>query len=187
MSSLGSILRGMDSFCRRLVSLIDGLNYWVGHGVAWATLGLVLLVAADVFMRYVLSISFVFTQELEWHVFAFIFLMGAGCTLLYDGHVRVDIFYQQLGPKGKAWVNLLGVIFLLIPGCYLVIDTAIPWVYNSYLIMEGSPDPGGIPYRFIIKSTVPIGFTLLLLQGISLGIKSLYTLLGKDLGEGYTG
>jgi len=76
---------------------MDTINEWVGRGVAWVTLGLVLVVFIDVVMRYLFNTSFVFTQELEWHLFGFIFLIGAGYTLLHNGHVRVDIIYQRLG------------------------------------------------------------------------------------------
>ena len=156
------------------------MNEWVGRGVAWVTLGLVLVVFIDVIMRYLFNTSFVFTQELEWHLFGFIFLIGAGYTLLHDGHVRVDIFYQRLGFKAQAWVNLFGVIFFLLPGCVLVITTSWHFVVKAYSILEGSPDPGGIPYRFIIKGTITVGFVLLCLQGISLGIHSLMRILGRE-------
>jgi len=165
----------------KLCRWIDTLNTWVGRVVAWATALVVAVVFIDVVMRYAFNVSFVFTQELEWHLFAFIFLMGAGYTLLKDGHVRVDIFYQKMSPKGQAWINLLGVIFFLIPGCYMVITTSIPFVYHAWSIMEGSPDPGGIPYRFILKSCIPAGFVLILLQGLSLGVKSLLTILGAEI------
>ena len=91
---------------KTITRLIDKMNEWVGSGVAWVTLGLVLVVFVDVVMRYLFNKSFVFTQELEWHLFGFIFLIGAGYTLLHDGHVRVDIIYQRLGIKGRAWINL---------------------------------------------------------------------------------
>lgn len=163
----------------KAVSLfIDTLNRWVGKGVAWVTLGLVAVVFVDVVMRYAFKTSFVFTQELEWHLFAFIFLMGAGYTLFHDGHVRVDIIYQRLNAKGRAWVNLLGVIFFLIPGCIMVVLTSWKFVANSWAIMEGSPDPGGVPFRFLVKGCILVGFVLLLLQGISLGIKSLLEVMG---------
>ena len=159
---------------------IDTLNEWVGRGVAWVTLGLVVVVFVDVLMRYILNISFVFTQELEWHLFGFIFLIGAGYTLLHDGHVRVDIIYQRAGWKGRAWVNLCGVLLFLIPGCIMVISTSWKFTMNSFAILEGSPDPGGIPFRFILKGCIPVGFTLLLFQGISLGLHSFMQILGIE-------
>ena len=165
---------------RRLCSWIDALNEWVGRGTGWAAFGLVVVVFVDVVMRYLFNKSYVFAQELEWHLFAFIFLIGAGYTLLCDGHVRVDIIYQRYGPKGKAWTNLLGVIFFLIPGCLLIITTSWHFAFRAWVIGEGSPDPGGIPYRFIVKGLIPVGFSLLLLQGISLGLRSLLQLLNIE-------
>jgi TRAP-type mannitol/chloroaromatic compound transport system permease small subunit len=167
-------------FLQGLCRCIDNLNAWVGWVVAWVTLGLVLVVFTDVVMRYVFRTSFVFTQELEWHLFAFIFLIGGGYTLLQDGHVRVDIIYQKLGFKARAWVNLLGVLLLLIPGCLLIIITSWKFVYQSWSILEGSPDPGGIPLRFLLKACIPAGFMLLLLQGLSLGIHSLMQIAGFE-------
>ena len=168
---------------KQLGQRIDTLNQWVGRGVAWVTLGLVLVVFVDVVMRYLFNTSFVFTQELEWHLFGFIFLIGAGYTLLHDGHVRVDIIYQRVGFKPRAWINLCGVILFLIPGCIMVISTSWTFMANSFAMLEGSPDPGGIPFRFVLKSCIPIGFTLLLLQGISLGIHSLLQILGMEKAE----
>ena len=167
-------------FLKKLSHWIDTLNEWIGRGVSWVTLALVVVVFVDVVMRYLFNTSFVFTQELEWHLFAFIFLIGAGYTLLHDGHVRVDIIYQRFGEKGRAWINLIGVIFFLLPGCIMVIVTSWEFVYNAWAVMEGSPDPGGIPYRFIVKGTITVGFLLLTLQGISLGISSLLQILGKE-------
>ena len=164
-----------------VIRWIDTLNQWVGNFVSWTAALVVVVVFVDVVMRYAFKTSFVFTQELEWHLFAFIFLMGAGYTLLKDGHVRVDIFYQRLTPRGKAWINLIGVLLFLIPGSYLIIATSLKWVYNAWAVMEGSPDPGGIPYRWVLKACVPAGFTLILLQGISLGLKSAMTLVGVEL------
>ncbi len=167
-------------FLERLCRWIDTLNEWVGRGTSWIALGLVLIVFVDVVMRYLFNTSFVFVQELEWHLFALIFLMGAGYTLLYDGHVRVDIFYQRYGLKGKAWTNLLGVVLFLIPGCLMIIATSWHFVYRAWVIGEGSPDPGGIPYRFIVKGLIPAGFSLLLLQGISMGVHSLLQILNIE-------
>jgi TRAP-type mannitol/chloroaromatic compound transport system permease small subunit len=165
-------------FLQRICGWIDALNTWVGRAVAWVTFLVVVVVFSDVVMRYAFNISYVFTQELEWHLFSVIFLIGAGYTLLQDGHVRVDIIYQRFGAKGKAWINFVGVLVFLLPGCYMVIATSLNFVQMAFASLEGSPDPGGVPYRFILKACIPVGFSLMTLQGISLGIKSLLTILG---------
>lgn len=162
---------------------IDWINERVGRGVAWVTTGLVAVVFTDVVMRYLFNTSYVFTQELEWWLFGFIFLMGAGYTLLHDGHVRVDIIYQRLGSKGQAWINLIGVFFFMLPGCLMVIITSWKFTYNSWAILEGSPDPGGIPYLFLIKGTITVGFILLSLQGLSLGLHSILQVAGLEAFE----
>ncbi len=169
-------MKTLATLCR----LIDDLNEWIGRGAAFVTLGLVVVVFTDVIMRYLLNTSFVFVQELEWHLFALIFLVGAGYTLRHDGHVRVDIIYQRLTPAARAWVNLVGVTLFLLPGCTMVIITSFKFFYNSWSILEGSPDPGGVPYRFLIKGGIPVGFSLLLVQGLSLGVHSLLTILDKE-------
>ncbi len=163
----------------KLLRSIDAINRFIGRIASFSAFLLVLVVFFDVLMRYLFKKSWVFTQEMEWHLFAFLFLMAAGYTLLQDAHVRVDILYQNLSPKGKAWINLIGTLFFLIPGCLMVIATSFKFTLNSYLVKEGSPDPGGIPFRFLIKGCIPVGFSLLLLQGIAMGIRSLMFLLGK--------
>lgn len=173
-------MRYLTSICTG----IDRMNVVVGKAVCWGTLGMVIVTFADVVMRYLFNTSFVFTQELEWHLFAFVFLMGAGYTLYVEGHVRVEVFYGKCSAKTKAWINILGVLIFLIPSCVIFIKAGIPFVLSSISVMEGSPDPGGIPFRFILKACIPAGYLLLLLQGISLGIKSLSTLLGVDMKEG---
>lgn len=168
-------------FLRSISAKIDGFNLTVGKAVSWGTLGMVLVTFTDVVMRYAFNTSFVFTQELEWHLFAFVFLMGAGYTLYVEGHVRVEVFYGKLSRQSKAWINVFGVLIFLIPSCAVFIKSGIPFVQSSITVMEGSPDPGGIPYRFILKACIPAGYTLLLLQGVSLFLKSIFVLMGVNL------
>ncbi len=158
---------------------LDSLNEATGTAVSWLTSVLVVLFCADVALRYIFNISYAAVFELEWHLFAVIFLLGAGYTLKHDKHVRVDVIYSKFNEKQQAWVNLLGVLLFLLPLCVVIIKTSLLFVYNSWIINEGSPDPGGLPYRYIIKSAIPLGFSLLLLQGISLGLKSLVVILNK--------
>ncbi len=167
---------------KQIVRICDSINEWVGSFiVAPAVFLFILIIFSNVIMRYVFNTSFVFMAELEWHVFAFIFLIGAGFTLLHDGHVRVDIFYSAMDRKKQAYINLFGVILFLIPSCYIVLTTTIPWVIVSYKIGEISIDPGGIPARFLLKATLPVGYFLMLIQGASLFLKSLFIILGKPL------
>jgi len=167
---------------KKAVIFCDKINEWIGSFIVTSAVFLfILVIFSNVIMRYVFNTSFVFMSELEWHVFAFIFLMGAGFTLLHDGHVRVDIFYSMVDRKKQALINLLGVLFFLIPSCYVVLRTSIPWVIVAYEVGEVSIDPGGIPARFLLKATVPMGYFLMLIQGLSLFVKSLLTLLGKPL------
>lgn len=168
----------------RIVRTIDRLNSWVGKLAGFVALLMVLVVTTDVIMRYAFDTTFVAVQELEWHLFGVLFLIGAGYTLLVDGHVRVDVFYQRLSPKGQAWINLLGVIFFLLPGCFLVLETSWQFFDMSLSINEGSPDPGGLPARWVLKSFIPLGFSLVTLQGISMGIKAFLEIIGKPYDSG---
>lgn len=171
------------SWVAGLVRKIDGLNLKVGTLVSWLSFGLLLLVVFDVVMRYVFKKSFVAVQEAEWHIFAVFFLIGGGYTLLKDSHVRVDIFYQRMSARLQAWINLLGVLFFLLPGCYLVIKTSSKFAWTSWLIREASADPGGLPGRYLLKGVVAVAFVLIAVQGVSMGLKSLMVLLGKPLPE----
>ncbi len=166
-------------FMKNIIHFIHVMSEWSGYLIAWLVLIMALIIVYDVSMRGLFSIGSVALQELQWHLFALIFLLGAGYTLKQDDHVRVDIIYQShwMTPRRQAWVNLLGGIFFLIPFCLLIISSSLPFVYDSYLHQEGSPDPGGLPYRFLIKAAMPIGFSLLLLQGIADILKNLLNLL----------
>ena len=159
---------------------LDLINETTGKAVSWLTTALVALFCLDVALRYIFNISYAGVFEMEWHLFAVIFLVGAGFSLRHDKHVRVDVFYSRFTEKQQAWVNLLGVFIFLLPLCVVIIKTSLLFVYNSWIIREGSPDPGGLPARYIIKSAIPIGFLLLFLQGISLAIKSLLTILNPS-------
>ncbi|SFM78980.1 TRAP transporter small permease subunit [Thermodesulforhabdus norvegica] len=167
----------VEKLCARL----DQVNRIVGRGISYVSLLMVVVITVDVILRYAFNITFVFVQELEWHLFAVLFLIGAGYTLLYDAHVRVDVFYQRFSKKTRAWINFLGCIFFLFPGCYLVIVTSLKFVAASWAVREGSPDPGGLPARYLLKAMIPLGFGLIALQGIPLMIRSFMTIIGRDI------
>ncbi len=148
---------------------LDQFSEFSGKLVSWLVLAMVLLVSYDVTMRYLFLSGSIALQEMEWHLFSLIFLVGAAYTLKHDDHVRLDLFYKSrfMNDERRAWVNLLGSLLLLIPFCILIIITSWPFVFQAYIHLEGSPDPGGLPYRWILKAGIPLGFTLLLLQGVA--------------------
>jgi TRAP-type mannitol/chloroaromatic compound transport system permease small subunit len=137
-----------------------------GRLVRWTVLLLVLITVVDVFMRYFLKAGNIAVQEFEWHLFAALFLFGSSSSLASDQHVRVDVLYSRFSVKTKAAINLFGTLFFLLPFCSVVIWTSSGFMMQSYQIMEGSPDPGGLPFRFIAKSMIPIGFSLLVIIGV---------------------
>ncbi|HHJ80845.1 MAG TPA: TRAP transporter small permease subunit [Candidatus Tenderia electrophaga] len=166
----------------KLANAIDQLSEWFGRLTAWLVVALVLLVCYDVSMRYLFQAGSVALQELEWHIFALIFLLGAAYTLKHDEHVRVDVFYQskRMTPRRQAMVNLFGCLFMLLPFCVLMIVSAAPFVEMSFGWAESSPDPGGLPYRWLLKAMIPAGFVLLFLQGLALSIHSLLAIVRAD-------
>lgn len=170
-------------FLHVCVRWIDWLNEKLGLLIAWLTTLLVLVVCYDVFSRYLLKKSIVAVQELEWHLFAMIFLLGAAYTLKHDKHVRVDVIFNRLSPKKQAWVNLVGSLFFLIPFCLLVMWASMSFVSHSFAIREVSPDPGGLPARYLLKAAIPVGFFFLLLQGISQFFSSLLAILDTSAPE----
>ena len=161
----------------RIAHRIDRTNEWVGRGAYWLTLLMVGVGAYNALVRYLdrftgLGLSSNTYIELQWYMYSLIFLLGAAWTLKHDAHVRVDVLFARLTPRGRAWVNLGGALLFLLPFCILVIGMSWPTVYNSWAVLEVSPDPGGLP-RYPIKTAIPVAFFLLFLQGISLAIKQI--------------
>ena len=138
----------------------------IGDSCSWLSFILVILISLDVFLRYIFNFSSASLYELEWHMFAIIFLIGSSLTLQRDEHERVDVFYNRVSDKGKNVMNLIGNLIFLLPFTIIIFYTSIPFVEDSFNILESSPDPGGLPFRFLIKSMIPISFLLLATQGV---------------------
>jgi TRAP-type mannitol/chloroaromatic compound transport system permease small subunit len=160
------------------ISISDKIIEWTGNKVSWLTALLVLIICYDVVMRYLFNSSSVAIYELEWHIFALIFLLGAAFALKHDRHVRVDVFYSRFPKMAKAWVNLVGTVLLLGPFCWILMVEGSDYMINSFRLLESSPDPGGLPARYIIKSAIPVGFTLVFIQAINLVFKNILVLVG---------
>jgi len=150
----------------RLIAWIAKLGSPCGRLISWCTLLLVIVTVTDVSLRYLFDAGNIAVQELEWHLFGLVFLLSAAWGLEEDAHVRIDIFYGRFGERGQALVNIFGCLVFLLPFAALIVWTSLPFVEQSWAVLERSPDPGGLPYRFLLKSAIPLAFVLVFLQGL---------------------
>jgi TRAP-type mannitol/chloroaromatic compound transport system permease small subunit len=157
-------------YAERLAGGIDDFIDFVGRVTSWIALVLALVMGANVLMRYGFSIGFIWAQELEWHLLVPLVLFGMSYALRHGVHVRVDILFATFSPRTKHKVELVSAIIAMIFSL-LVIWLSLAYVYQSWSIGEGTANPGGIDYRYIIKSIIPIGFGLLFLQSLSDAIR----------------
>ncbi|SHF29779.1 TRAP-type mannitol/chloroaromatic compound transport system, small permease component [Modicisalibacter ilicicola DSM 19980] len=145
---------------------IDGITERLGKTLAWLVLIMMLVEFLIVVLRYLFNFNSIPMQESVMYLHAVVFLLAASYTLKHDGHVRVDIFYRGMTAKKKAWVDLLGTLFLLMPVMIFVVLTSLGYVGKSWRILEGSPESGGLPGVFLLKTLIPIFAGLMCLQGV---------------------
>lgn len=150
----------------KIIDTLEGLVEWLGWIAKLSLIVLVLLMSTNVLLRYLFSISPVSLQEVEWHLISPIALLGISYTLKHRADVRVDVLYEKFPPRGKACVDLLTGVLTVAVGAYIA-WLAIPYVMQSYNFGEKSPDPGGLTHRYLLKSFIPIGFSVLALQGVA--------------------
>ncbi len=165
-------------FLDRFVCIIDWFSDKTGYVAGWLSTLMVLVVFYDTIMRYIFNEGNLALQELEWHLFAIVFLIGAAYTLKEDGHVRVDIIFVNLSDKTKAWIDLFGIFVFLIPFSMIVIHATSGFVTSSWAVREVSPDPGGLPARYLLKAMIPLCFIFLIIQGLSEAAKRIMILTG---------
>lgn len=145
----------------------------IGYFTAFVLVLMILNVTYDVVMRYFFNTGSIAMQEMEWHLFSVVILLGISYTLKEDGHVRVDLIYDRLTEKKKAKINMVGVALFILPVALLIGVESIPYVLESLASNEQSGDPGGLPYRWIVKSLIPLSFFLLIITSIGFFIKNL--------------
>ncbi|MGX9417543.1 TRAP transporter small permease subunit [Vibrio sp. RC27] len=165
---------------RSLIKLEQILNR-VSDKLGWLAsilfILLVLNVVYDVVMRYAFNDVSIAFQELEWHLFSSVFLLGVPYAIRAAGHVRVDVFYERLSLRARSIIDLLGTLIFLLPFCLLVTWYGIDFAKESYLLGETSGDPGGLPYRWIIKAMIPVSFGFMALSGIGMMLHSINNII----------
>ncbi len=155
---------------QRVAHAIDTVSRRVGHAAAWGTLFMVLTTAAVVILRHVFSIGWIWLQEISVYLHALVFLLGAAYALGADEHVRVDVFYRDMRPASRRWVDTLGTLFLLLPTTGFIFWSSWSYVFRSWTERESSHETGGLvfPFPSLLKTSILIACVLLCLQGISI-------------------
>jgi len=146
---------------------IDPVLTWIGQSVSWIWLLLLITIVCNVVLRYAFGEGRIELEEIQWHLYSTGFLLGIGYTFQVDGHVRVDVVHERLSPRWQAWLELYGITLCVLPFVALVLVFSVPFIQTSFDLGEVSVSPGGLPYRWAIKSMLFIAFFLLLLAAIS--------------------
>ena len=171
----------------KTLSIIDQFTELTGRLIAWLTLVMVLVSFAIVVLRYGFDLGWVAMQESVLYFHGMVFMLGAAYTLKADGHVRVDIFYQKFSTRKKAWVNLLGSLFLLLPVCITIFIISFDYVVSSWQILEKSSEAGGLPLVYLNKSLILLLTLTLGLQGIAEILRNIEVLGVKHEGSNQEG
>ncbi|APX90973.1 C4-dicarboxylate ABC transporter permease [Brevirhabdus pacifica] len=150
----------------------------IGQISAWLGLALVCVVSFNVLARYLFGFGSVALQEAEWHLMSAAALLGMSYGLNQGGEVRVDIFYARMSSRRQALIDT-GAALLLMAISLIIAWLSLAYVQSSYSINEGSPDPGGLGYRYLLKSVLPIAFALLALQAVAMLGEALQRLLAR--------
>ncbi|MEJ2533593.1 MAG: TRAP transporter small permease subunit [Halioglobus sp.] len=166
MSALHTLVHYIDTFTDRL-----------GRWLAWLSLAMALVTALVVVLRYGFNMGSIAAQEAVTYMHGTLFMLGAAYALKSGAHVRVDIFYRNFSPRATAWVNSLGGIVFLMPMCGFIFFSSLGYVAESWSIRETSPEPGGIPAVFLLKSVIPLMAASLFLQGLAETLRSALVLV----------
>lgn len=155
------------AFASTWAARIGALNEGIGRFLSWLTLVLVLLMFGLVAARYAFAIGSVAMQEAALWLHSLVFMLGAAFALKRDAHVRVDLVYQRLSPRGRALVDLIGTLLLLLPFCVFLCWISLDYVGLAWSLRESSREPGGLPGVYLLKALIPLAAVLLGLQGIA--------------------
>ena len=170
----------MGQVLERLALLFEAINEWLGRLVSWLSLWMVLITFSVVVLRYAFDLGWIWLQESVTFMHAALFLVGAAYTLKHQGHVRVDIFYRRFSSRTKAWVDLLGSLFLLLPVCIFIFTVSWDYVAQSWALHEGSREAGGLDGVYLLKALILAMAGLLVLQGLAMSIRALLQLTGHS-------
>ena len=160
-----------------ICKVLDKFVFKIGAIISWLSPVLIAVIVIQVFLRYTFSINFIQLEELQWHLYATIVMFGLSFAMVNHSHVRVDILRVHFSAKLQRKIEILGILFLMVPFMFIVIDYGYQLAAEALRVNEGSNSPEGLPYRWIIKSVMPISFILLFISSISRVIRHISFLL----------
>jgi TRAP-type mannitol/chloroaromatic compound transport system permease small subunit len=164
----------------KISNALDAAINWIARVAAWAGVLLISVTIFDVVTRRFLVLGSTKLQEAEWHLHTILFVLLLGCAYLRDSHVRIDLIRERLSERAQWWIELLGCLFFLLPFCALVVYFSVDFTVRSYETHEISSSATGLSHRWIIKSFIPIGFTVLGLAGVTVLLRKLVELFGPS-------
>jgi len=157
----------------KLVCAAEAISHYTGRCVAWLTLIMMILTCLVVLLRYGFDFGSIALQESVLYLHALVFMLGAAYTFKDDEHVRVDVFYRDFSVTKKAWVNIIGGIFFLLPFTLYTAYLSLEYVGASWRVLETSQEPGGLPFIYLLKTLIPLMMISLILQGLADIIKNI--------------
>ena len=166
----------------RVSNLVDNFNESVGRAVSWLTLVMVLVTFTVVVLRYLFNIGWIAMQESVTYMHGIVFMLGAAYMLKHSGHVRVDLIYRSRSPRTQAWLDLFGALLLLLPVCVFIAWVSWDYIAASWSVWETSPEAGGIPAVFLLKTVILVMAVLMIMQGVSQFLRCLLYLLTPEDG-----
>jgi TRAP-type mannitol/chloroaromatic compound transport system permease small subunit len=162
----------------KLETILDRFSDVMGWIAGVLNLAMLVNVFYDAIARYFFSTGSIALQEMEWHLFAMVFLFGIAYGLKEDSHVRVDVLYDRFSPRRKAIINIAGTVLFLLPLSILIVEGSVWYVHEAYTSGEVSGDPGGLPYRWLIKLVIPASFVFLVVSALGFMIRNINILRG---------
>ena len=162
---------------------IDNFVRVSNEAISWVSLLLILSILIQVISRYVFDVNFIILEELQWHLYAIGVMFGLSYAMVNYSHVRVDIFRNNFSRRTQQKIEIIGIVFLMLPFIYIVIDYGIDLTYEAYRIGERSDSAEGLPLRWLIKAVIPLSFSMLFLATVSRLISYTKSLLGDTNGN----
>lgn len=170
-----------------IVTFLNQVVQKVAGAFAWLNVALIGIILAQVILRYGFNNGLVALEELIWHFYAVAFMFGVSYAITTDSHIRVDLAHAVLSVKSKQIIEILGILFLLMPFAIIILDHSSGWVWESYRVMESSSNPTGLEYRWIVKSVIPLSMILILIAALARLIEQIVLLAThQTIDDGYS-